>query len=82
MRTCSHLLILLLPVVCPEVLLNDDGGGAHLKEPPPVVPAAYAALQHEYLFGEHAVPLLLEEQVLGVFQEHLKALFGDGKVIT
>ena len=80
MRTRSHLLILLLPVVRPEVLLDDDGGGAHLEEPPPVVPAADAALQHEDLFGKHAVPLLLEEQVLRVFQEHLKSLYGYCKV--
>ena len=72
MLTSPHLLILFLSVVRSEIFLNDHGGGAHLQESPPVVPAADAALQHEDLFREDAVPLLLEEQVLRVFQEHLK----------
>ena len=74
MLTSPHLLILFLSVVRSEIFLNDHGGGAHLQESPPVVPAADAALQHEDLFREDAVPLLLEEQVLRVFQEHLKSV--------
>ena len=70
--TSLHLLVLFLPVVGPEILLNDDGGGAHLEELPPVVPSADAALEDEDLLGEDTVPLLLKEQVLRVFQEHLQ----------
>ena len=69
----AHLAVLLLAVVGAEVLLDDDGGGAHLEEAAAVVPAANAALEDEDLLGEDAVALLLEEEVLRVLQEDLRA---------
>jgi len=64
--TCSHLLVLLPSVVCPEVLLDDDGGRPHLEEPPAAVPAPNAPLEDQDLPGQDPIALLLQEQVLVV----------------
>jgi hypothetical protein len=71
-QTCSHLLILFLSVVSPEVLLDNDGSRPHLEEPPPAVPASNAPLQDEDLSGQNSISFLLEEKVLRVLQEDLR----------
>ena len=66
-----HLRVLPPPVVGTERLLDLDGGRPHLEEASAVIPAADAALEDEDLPGEHAVPLLLQEEVVGVLEEDL-----------
>ena len=69
--TRAHLQVLLPAVVGPEVPLDDDGGLAHLQEPSPVVPTADAALENQNLLGQHAIPFLFKEEIMGILEEDL-----------
>ena len=47
-----------------------DGRDSHAQEAPTIHPAPDVFLQDKYLAGEHAVALLLEEQVVCILEEY------------
>jgi len=50
--------------------LDDNSGGFHSKESTPMDPSADAALDNDQFLRQNSIPLLFQEQILGVFQEH------------
>ena len=70
-ESCPHLGILPPAIVSSERLLDLDGCCPHLQEPSSVIPASDTSLKNQNLPCENSIPLLLQEQVMGILQEDL-----------